>query len=320
MLTQKKPSSVWTRFASVFCLAMALFSANCVTAPRQPVSYGQRPYPPQPYQQQPYYPGPSSGPSSTNNGAPLGRAQNVMLIDARTGQQLAARNADSPHGAASTQKLLTALVVADAGNLYRQVTVMPEDTRVQPTVLGLKPGNVHTRGDLLSVMLVKSTNDVANVLARDVAGSVPAFAERMNAKARSLGCTNSNFVNPHGLTARGQYSTARDMSKIALAAYRNPVIRNIVRQGSYTFRFNNGRTVTHDNTNKILDRMSECNGMKTGYTTAAGRCLVSSASNGRRDVIAVQLGTQTKYIWDDGEGLMRWGLNGGNGGGYAARY
>jgi len=305
------PSTALSRIASGLCLIAALCSTNCTT--RQPISYGQRPsYPPPGYyngqpQQPPSY-GPA-GPSSTYNNAPLGRAQCVMLIDARTGRQLAARNADTVHGAASTQKLLTALVVADAGNLNKNVTVMPEDTRVQPTVLGLKAGNVHTRGDLLSVMLVKSTNDVANVLARDVAGSVPAFADRMNMKARSLGCTNSNFVNPHGLTASGQYSNARDLSKIALAAYRNPVISSMVRKQSYTFRFNNGRTVTHDNTNKILGDMPECNGMKTGYTTAAGRCLISSAGNGRRDVIAVQLGTKTTYIWDDGEALMRWGLN-----------
>lgn len=93
-----------------------------------------------------------------------------------------------------------------------------------------------------------------------------------------------------------------------MAAYRNSTIREIVRLRRYSFRFNSGRVVVLENTNKILPRMSACNGMKTGYTVAAGRCLVSSASANGRQVILVQLGTKTKYIWDDGIALMQWGL------------
>jgi D-alanyl-D-alanine carboxypeptidase (penicillin-binding protein 5/6) len=155
---------------------------------------------------------------------------------------------------------------------------------------------------------VKSANDLAKVLARDNAGSQAAFAAKMNAKARSLGMRSSAFANPHGLTAPGQYSTARDMARLAMVAYRNSVIRDAVRRRFFTFHFNSGKRITLENTNDLLGMMPECNGMKTGYTNAAGRCLISSAQSGGKAVILVQLGTKTKYIWDDGRVLMSWGL------------
>jgi D-alanyl-D-alanine carboxypeptidase (penicillin-binding protein 5/6) len=248
------------------------------------------------------------------------RASSWLLLDAHNGKHLASRNAETPRPVASTQKLVTALVVLDSGNLDKIVRVQESDIRVEPTCLGLRPGETYTRRELLYAFLVKSCNDVANVLARDNAGSISAFATKMNAKARSLGCTSSNFKNPHGLTVPGQYSTARDMARIAMAAYRNPTIRDVVRRQYYTFHRANGSTVTLKTTNELLGRMPECNGMKTGYTVASGRCLVSTASRGGRDVILVQLGTRTKYIWDDGKTLMTWGLQrAGSGGGVAMR-
>jgi D-alanyl-D-alanine carboxypeptidase (penicillin-binding protein 5/6) len=236
------------------------------------------------------------------------RATSWLLLDAHTGKHLASRNAETPRAVASTQKLVTALVVLDAGNLDKKIRVESSDCHVEPTCLGIKAGEVYTRRELLYAFLVKSCNDVANVLARDNAGSISAFAAKMNAKARSLGCTNSNFKNPHGLTVPGQYSTARDMARVAMAAYRNSFIRDAVKRKYYTFRRANGSTVTLKSTNDLLTRMPECNGMKTGYTVASGRCLISTASRGGRDVILVQLGTRTKYIWDDGKLLMTWGL------------
>ncbi|HYF36331.1 MAG TPA: D-alanyl-D-alanine carboxypeptidase family protein [Prosthecobacter sp.] len=248
------------------------------------------------------------------------RASSWLLLDAHTGKHLASRNAETPRAVASTQKLVTALVVLDAGNLDKPVRVQSSDCHVEPTCLGIKAGEVYTRRQLLYAFLVKSCNDVANVLARDNAGSIPAFAAKMNAKARSLGCTSSNFKNPHGLTVSGQYSTARDMARIAMAAYRSPTIRDAVKRRYYTFQRNNGQTVNLKSTNDLLTRMPECNGMKTGYTVASGRCLISTATRGGRDVILVQLGTRTKYIWDDGKLLMTWGLQkAGRGGSVAMR-
>ncbi len=240
--------------------------------------------------------------------APSIRAASYLLIDARTGRPLVGRGADVVRTVASTQKLLTALVVLDAGNLDKRVTIQSSDTQVEPTKLGLRAGEVYTRRNLLYAFLIKSANDIGKVLARDVAGSQDAFAARMNAKARALGMRDSHFVNPHGLTAPGQRSTARDMARVAMAAYRNEFIRDAVKRKYYTFKFANGRTITLKNTNELLGAMPECNGMKTGYTNAAGRCLISSASSGSRHVILVQLGTKTAYIWDDARLLMSWGL------------
>lgn len=248
---------------------------------------------------------------------PFINAASYLMIDANTGKHLAGRAAETPRAVASTQKILTALVVLDAGNLDKKVTVQASDVRVEPTVLGLRPGDTYTRRHLLYAFLIKSCNDVANVLARDNAGSISAFAAKMTAKARALGCTNSRFYNPHGLTVPGQHSTARDMARIAMAAYRNPIIRDAVRRKYYTFTRRDGRTITLKNTNELLGVMPECNGMKTGYTNASGRCLISTATSRGRSVILVQLGTKTKYIWNDGSLMMRWGLQRASGGGVA---
>ncbi|OYW74288.1 MAG: hypothetical protein B7Z37_18435 [Verrucomicrobia bacterium 12-59-8] len=239
---------------------------------------------------------------------PAIRAASYLLLDVRTGQHLAGRSFETARGVASTQKLVTALVVLDAGNLDKMVRVQASDVAVEPTRLGIRPGETYSRRELLYAFLVKSANDVANVLARDNAGSISAFTAKMNAKARALGCTNSNFKNPHGLTVGGQYSTARDMARVAMAAYRNTVIRDVVRRRHHNFRFASGRMVTLPNTNELLGVMPECNGMKTGYTVASGRCLISSAASGSREVILVQLGTKTKYIWEDARIMMSWGL------------
>lgn len=250
----------------------------------------------------------SAPPMYAASKAPAINAASYLLVDAKSGTPLVAQNAETRRPVASTQKLLTALVVLDAGNLDKPVRVAASDVSVEPTRLGVRPGEVYTRRKLLYAFLVKSANDVANVLARDNAGSYEAFASKMTAKARSLGATSSNFRNPHGLPASGQYSTARDMARIAIAAYRNQTIRDIVCRRYLSFTYASGRTVTLENTNQLLGRMAECNGMKTGYTNASGRCLISSAASGSRSVILVQLGTKTKYIWNDAQSLMGWGL------------
>ncbi len=236
------------------------------------------------------------------------KAASVMVIDAKTGRMLYEKNADERRPPASTQKLLTALIVAEDGNLDKEVTAEASDTWAEPVVLGLKPGDTYIRRQLLTVMLVHSVNDVARCLARDNAGSVDDFAQKMNRKAAELGMSNSHFVNPNGLPAPGQYSTARDMSKLALAAYANHTIRGIVATKTLEFQFANGRVTEFKNTNRVLRSCSFCNGMKTGYTEAAGRCLVASGSSGGRDVIVVVLGDTTRYVWKDAYFLLAWGL------------
>ena len=239
---------------------------------------------------------------------PNTRANSVVVVDARTGAVLHEKNADQPRPAASTQKLLTALIIAETGYLDRPVRVEPIDTFAEPVRLNIRPGDLYQRIDLLRALLVKSPNDVARCLARDNAGSIEAFADRMNAKAQLLGATHSHFLNPNGLPIPGQYSTARDLAVIARAAYANPTIRSIVCLPQLVFRYANGRTRELENTNKVLKRLPFCNGMKTGYTEAAGHCLIASGSRPGRDIIVVVLG-DTKYgVWTDAASLLSWGL------------
>jgi serine-type D-Ala-D-Ala carboxypeptidase (penicillin-binding protein 5/6) len=239
---------------------------------------------------------------------PITRAKAVMVIDARTGEIFHEKNADTARPPASTQKLLTAMIVAERGFLDRTVTVLPVDTLAEPVKLNIKAGDTYQRIDLLRALLVKSPNDVARCLARDSAGSVEAFADLMNEKARSLGATNSNFLNPNGLPMPGQYSTARDLSIIAKAAYANPTIRSIVCMPQLVFRYANGRTRVLQNTNKVLKKLPYCNGMKTGYTEAAGYCLIASGARPGRDIIVVVLGDSKTGVWQDASALLSWGL------------
>ncbi len=237
-------------------------------------------------------------------------AQSVILCDAATGRVLYEKNPDQLRPVASTQKLLTALIIAEAGDLSAKVLVDRADGMCEPTKLGLKGGETYRRYDLLKVLLIKSMNDVARCLARDNAGSIEAFADKMNAKAREIGMRNSHFANPNGLPAPDQHSSARDMARLALFAYRNRILRGIVSQRTLAWQYADGRTAVFENTNKLLKYIGICNGMKTGYTEAAGHCLVSSASDGGRHLIAVVLGDHRRdYIWQDSYRLFNWGFH-----------
>jgi D-alanyl-D-alanine carboxypeptidase (penicillin-binding protein 5/6) len=253
-------------------------------------------------------PGSAVGAVEGISGAPVNGAVAHIVVDARTGTVLSAKNADARRPVASTQKLLTALLVAERGGLLRKVTIEKSDTLASPTKLNMEVGDEYRRDDLLRILLVKSMNDVACALARDHSGSVSAFARVMNAKAAELGMTRSRFVNPNGLPAEGQYSTARDMSKLALAAYRNADIRKYVKLRTTNWLPTSGLEVTYENTNKVLGMLPACNGMKTGYTDAAKFCLVSSAKEGGSEVIAVVLGDSKPAIWEDSRDLLAWGL------------
>ncbi len=235
-------------------------------------------------------------------------AQSAIVIDVASGRVLYAKNADSPRAVASTQKIITALCVLDAGNIDQPITITASDTACEPTRLGVKPGEIYSRRELTKVLMVKSANDIARSLARDVGGSQEGFAALMNQKASSLGMRNSNFINPNGLPMAGQYSTARDMAIAARAAYRSPLIRSFTATKSFDFRFNDGRTRLIENTNKLLKTVPYCDGLKTGTTNAAGRCLVCSGSLNGRSVIVVVLKSTTPSVWKDSSKLLAWAL------------
>ena len=285
---------------NLLLLATVMFLAGCA-APREV----RRAQPAQP----PVAAAPSQAPLWPAN-APGIYAQSAIMIDARSGEVLFQKNADARRVPASTQKLLTALLIARRGNLDAPVTIMPEDTRVEPTRLGLRPGERYTRRTLLQSIMVKSSNDACAALARDHSGTEAAFVDTMNRAAWSLGARNSHFVNSHGLPAP-QFSTARDISRIAFLAYREPTLRRMMQTRLYYFRHNSGRITRLEATNKLLARSPAYNGMKTGYTDAAGRCFVSSGRVNGREVILVQLGSRTKHIFDDAERMMAW--SGGSG-------
>jgi len=235
-------------------------------------------------------------------------ASSVIVINVRTGAVLFEKNPDQIRAPASTTKLLTGLIVAETGAFDRPVTVAQVDTLAEPVKLNIKPGEIYSRIDLLRALLVKSPNDVARCLARDNAGSIEAFAEKMNARAAALGATHSHFVNPNGLPDARQYSTARDLAAIARVAYANPTIRSIVCLPQLSFRFANGRTRELENTNKLLKRLPYCNGMKTGYTEAAGKCLIASGTASGKDIIVVVLGDSHSGVWRDAGALLAWAL------------
>ncbi len=130
----------------------------------------------------------------------------------------------------------------------------------------------------------------------------------MNARANALGASESRFANPNGLPVPGQYSTARNMARIAYSAYRNPVLRPLMRMPGLTFTYSSGQHRYFEATNKLLLRSPMFTGMKTGYTEVSGRCLVSSATNGSREVILVQLGGTHRFLFDDAQRLLMWGL------------
>jgi serine-type D-Ala-D-Ala carboxypeptidase (penicillin-binding protein 5/6) len=239
---------------------------------------------------------------------PIISAQCAILFDANTGKVIYKKNENERRPVASTQKLLTALIIAESGELSAPVLIDRSDMLAAPTKLYLKTGDTYTRQQLLTALLIKSPNDAARALARDNAGSVDDFAIKMNVRMARLGGDSSHFVNPNGLPAEDQYSTARDMARVARAVYFNPLLRDIIRTRRWMFHYASGKTISLRNTNRVLRTYSFCNGMKTGYTDAAGHCLISSGSWSGRDVIAVVLGSNKARVWQESASLLAYGL------------
>jgi serine-type D-Ala-D-Ala carboxypeptidase (penicillin-binding protein 5/6) len=239
---------------------------------------------------------------------PIITAESAILFDANTGRVIYKKNENERRAVASTQKLLTALIIAESGDLSAPVVIENTDMLAAPTKLYVKRGERYTRQQLLTALLIKSPNDVARALARDNAGSIEDFAAKMNTRMARMGGESSHFVNPNGLPADDQYSTARDMARVARAAYFNPLLREIMRTKHCMFRYATGKTIPLQNTNRVLRTYSFCNGMKTGYTDAAGHCLISSGSWGGKDMIAVVLGSNKARVWQESALLLAYGL------------
>lgn len=240
--------------------------------------------------------------------APIPNCAAVCIIDPNNGRTLFTHNANERRQVASTQKIITALCVCDERKLDKMVTIESSDCKAPPIRLNLKPGEQYRKRELLKAMLIGSYNDVALALARDTAGSVPAFVERMNRRARRMRMYDTHFANPNGLPAE-QYSTAYDMALAACYAYNNRVIREYINIPSYDFIRANGTVRPMNSTNRLLRSHPWVHGMKTGYTNAAGKCLISCGSNNGRSVIVVVLGSTNAKIWGESLKYLKWALN-----------
>jgi len=197
---------------------------------------------------------------------------------------------------ASLTKLLTALVVLDSGwSADRWLTVSAAAAAIAPTRIGLRAREEVTAGSALAAMLIHSANDACRVLVESVAHDTTTFAKRMNARADQLGMTHSHFVDPCGFDAEGQHSTVTDLLNLAQAARRVPLIATLTATREAQLTTRTGRVVKFSNTNQLLGRLEGAAGMKTGYTTQAGQCLIAYAQRGDHDVWLILLGGQQRW-------------------------
>ncbi len=224
----------------------------------------------------------------------------AILMDADTGEVLYEKNAHRQMLIASTTKILTALVALEQGSLQQEITVTAEHM-VEGSSMYLKVGETVTVEQLLYGLLLCSGNDAALALADACCGSVEAFVAEMNRKAQQIGMDNSSFANPNGLDAEGHYSTAHDMARLAAVAAVDPTF---VRLCSTIQVSTAGRTMS--NHNRLLRSVPGCIGMKTGYTMAAGRTLVTCAVRNGRTLVAVTL--HDGDDWADHTALYEYGF------------
>lgn len=228
-------------------------------------------------------------------------ASSAILVDVDSGRVLYEQNADARMLIASTTKILTALVAIEEGSLSDVVTVSHEAAYTEGSSMYLKEGEQLTLETLLYGLLLCSGNDAAVAIAEHVGGSQVGFVKLMNNRAKALGMADSSFANPNGLDAEKHYSTARDMAKLACAAVENETLMRIASTRQVTI---GGRTMT--NHNKLLHYMGNCIGLKTGYTKAAGRTLVSCAEENGQRLVAVTL--QDGNDWADHQALYDYGF------------
>ena len=222
----------------------------------------------------------------------------AVVYDRSSGTVLWGRNENTPVPMASTTKIMTALVMLEqigTDRLSEEVSVTKEAANTIGSRLGLHTGDKITYNDLLYGLMLCSGNDAAVQIAISISGSVPKFAELMNQKAESLGLVNTHFVTPHGLDRDGHYTTALELAIITDHALKNPKIAQVVSTKEYTVNIN-GIPKTLSNTNELLGYLNGVNGVKTGYTSKAGRCLVTSASRDGFEIIVVVLGADTRKI------------------------
>lgn len=229
-------------------------------------------------------------------------ADHAYAVDAVSGRVLFSREADSRSLIASTTKIMTALVVCERCNVLDRMRIPKEAVGIEGSSMYLKEGEILTVQDLLYGLMLSSGNDAAVALAIYCGGTVEGFAELMNDKAHVLGLSGTHFENPNGLDSPGHYSTARDLARLAVYAMENPIFYKTVstKQVKVGDRY-------LKNHNKLLWRVEGADGVKTGFTKAAGRILVSSATRDSRRIVAVTINAPDD--WNDHSRLLEEGFS-----------
>lgn len=228
-------------------------------------------------------------------------AQRAIVMDAATGRVIYEKNACERSLIASTTKIMTALVVCQQCNVLDRVRIPKEAVGIEGSSMYLKEGEVLTVQELLYGLMLQSGNDAAVALAIYCGGTVEGFAQQMNDKARALGLEGSHFVNPNGLDAPGHYSTARDLAVLAAYAMDDPIFSQTV--STRQIKIGDRYLTNH---NKLLWQVEGAEGVKTGFTKAAGRILVSSCSRQGRRLICVTINAPDD--WRDHAALYQQGF------------
>lgn len=234
------------------------------------------------------------------------KAGATLLFDVKTRSILYARNIHTPFPPASTTKIMTALVAYEANRgLHGNVTITKADTQVVPTYIPLIAGETVPLRTLVRALLISSSNDAALAIARHIAGSVPAFVNMMNQKARQIGCSRTHFVNPHGLHAEGQVTTASDLLIIFQHALRYPELREIMTTNGFYLQTRAGRRYMK-NHNLLLGRYYGMGPAKTGWTRASRHTYAASATRSGRELHLIILYSPNK--WHDAQELFDFGF------------
>lgn len=228
-------------------------------------------------------------------------AQSAILMDAATGRVLYEKLPDQQSLIASTTKIMTALIICEQCNVLDRMKIPKEAVVVEGSSMYLKEGEILTVQELLYGLMLHSGNDAAVALAIYCGGTIEGFVQRMNDKAHQLNLVNTHFANPNGLDAPGHYSSARDLAVLAAYAMENPIFCATVSAKSIKI---GDRYLT--NHNKLLWRVEGADGVKTGYTRAAGRILVSSATRNGRRLVAVTICAPND--WQDHQYLLELGF------------
>lgn len=228
-------------------------------------------------------------------------ARHGLLLDADTGRVIYEKSADQQALIASTTKIMTALVVCEQTNILDRMRIPKEAVGIEGSSMYLQEGEILTVQELLYGLMLHSGNDAAVALAIYCGGTVEGFCGLMNDKARQLGLSNTHFENPNGLDSPGHYSTARDLAVLTAYALKNPVFAKTV--ATKTVRVGNRSLRNH---NKLLWQYPDATGVKTGYTRAAGRILVSSAQKHGRTLVAVTINAPND--WQDHARLLDHGF------------